>query len=54
MIGPNPLMNKPPLKETKFKPRNYERFMADNLKIINKDKEPVPFQANESRELSKP
>lgn len=43
---PNPLMNTPVRKVTGFKPRNYESFMVDNLKIIDKDKNPVPFQAN--------
>jgi len=43
---PNPLMNSPRQVNTGFKPRNYERFMAENLKIIDKDKNPVPFQAN--------
>lgn len=43
---PNPLMNMPPKHKTGFKPRNYEKFMVDNLKIIDKEKLPVPFQAN--------
>lgn len=43
---PNPLMNTPKEVLTGFKPRNYEHFMVDNLKIIDKDKQPVPFQAN--------
>jgi hypothetical protein len=43
---PNPLMNTPTRVDTGFKPRNYERCMVENLKIIDKDKEPVAFQAN--------
>ena len=43
---PNPLMNQPVQKVTGFKPRNYERFMVENLKIVAKDKNAVPFQAN--------
>lgn len=39
-------MNSPTPRNTGFKPRNYEHFMVDNLKIIDKDKNPVPFQAN--------
>lgn len=46
MNYPNPLMNQLPKEVTGFKPRNYEHFMVDNLKIIDKDKNPVPFQAN--------
>jgi len=41
-----PLMNLPPIKQTGFKAPNYEAFMGDNLKIIDKNKEPVPFVAN--------
>lgn len=43
---PNPLLNAPKVKDTGFKSDNYERFMADNLKIIDKEKMPVPFVAN--------
>lgn len=43
---PNPLFNTPPRADTGFKPRNWERFMFDNFKIIDKEKRPVQFQAN--------
>jgi hypothetical protein len=49
MRGPypdTPLVNSPPRFNTGFKAANYERFMVENLKIINKEKEPVPFKAN--------
>lgn len=49
MRGPYPavpLMNAPLIKQTGFKAANYERFMVENLKIIDKDKNPVPFDAN--------
>lgn len=44
--NPNPLFNSPTRVETGFKPRNYERFMCDNFKIIDKQQQPVQFQAN--------
>lgn len=40
---PNPLMNNPSKHDTGFKADNYERFMRENFKIVNKDKEPVWF-----------
>jgi len=40
---PNPLMNNPVKIDTGFKAESYERLMADNFKIVNKDKEAVPF-----------
>lgn len=43
---PEPLQNDPSVVATGFKARNYERFMRDKFKIINKDKEPVPFDVN--------
>lgn len=43
---PNPLMNQPVQKQTGFKARNYEHFMVDNLTIVDKEKNAVPFQAN--------
>src|SRR3990167_4234587 len=43
---PNPLMNAPAKLVTGFKSDNYERFMRDNYKIIDKDKQPVWFDAN--------
>ncbi len=43
---PVPLENKPEVKVTGFKAPNYERFMAENFKIIDKNKLPVPFVAN--------
>lgn len=46
MTYPNPLFNNPPRVETGFKPRNYEHFMFDNFKIIDKFQQPVQFQAN--------
>lgn len=46
---PNPLQNNEPYQATGFKADNYERFMADNLTIINKDKEEVPFIANSAQ-----
>lgn len=46
MTFPNPLMNSPIKIDTGFKASNYERFMRDNFKIINKQKESVPFEAN--------
>jgi hypothetical protein len=39
-------MNNPSHVDTGFKAAGYEAFMADNFKIINKRKEPVPFIAN--------
>lgn len=41
-----PLMNAPTAKQTGFKAPNYELFLSDNLKIIDKEKQPVPFFAN--------
>lgn len=41
---PNPLMNKPTAVDTGFKAESYERLMAENFKIVNKHKEPVPFK----------
>ena len=46
MNYPNPLMNQPKKVDTGFKPDSYERFMADNFRIIDKEKQPVPFVAN--------
>lgn len=46
MTYPNPLFNSPIKVDTGFKPRNYEHFMVDNFKIIDKNQQPVPFQAN--------
>ena len=43
---PNPLMNDPARLTTGFKSDNYERFMRDNFKIIDKDQQPVAFEAN--------
>ena len=43
---PNPLGNNPNRLETGFKAESYERFMADNFKIVDKDQKPVPFIAN--------
>lgn len=43
---PNPLMNSPEKLITGFKSDNYERFMRENFKIIDKEKQPVPFDAN--------
>jgi hypothetical protein len=41
---PNPLENEPEKKETKFRADNYERFMFENFKIIDKEQNPVPFE----------
>lgn len=46
MTYPNPLMNEPKRVSTGFNAKGYEDFMADNFRIINKLKEPVPFVAN--------
>jgi hypothetical protein len=43
---PDPLQNQPTAQNTGFNSTGYESFMADNFKIINKDKRPVPFLAN--------
>lgn len=43
---PNPLQNNPLKVDTGFKAANYEAFMGDNFKIINKDKQPVHFIVN--------
>ena len=43
---PNPLMNHPPASDTEFNASEYEDFMENHLKIIDKNKEPVPFVAN--------
>jgi hypothetical protein len=43
---PNPLQNTLPRLDTGFKAPNYERYMKDKFKIIDKNKEPVPFVAN--------
>lgn len=43
---PNPLLNSPKPVGTGFNSVGYESFMADNFKIIDKDKRPVPFLAN--------
>jgi hypothetical protein len=43
-------MNQPEPKHTGFKAQNYERFMRENLKIIDKDKQPVPFDANPAQQ----
>lgn len=43
---PDPLQNSPPQIATGFKARNYERFMFDNYKIIDKAKNPVQFDVN--------
>lgn len=43
---PNPLWNSEPQRPTGFKAANYERFMAENYTIVNKDMEVVPFVAN--------
>lgn len=40
---PNPLQNAPKQQDTGFNATGYEAFMADNFKIINKEKQPVPF-----------
>jgi hypothetical protein len=39
-------MNTPQVVDTGFKARNYESFMCDNFKIIDKNQNPVPFDAN--------
>lgn len=41
---PNPLMNKPTKVDTRFKADSYERFMAENFKIVDKNQQAVPFQ----------
>lgn len=46
MDYPNPLQNQPTVLATGFNAAGYESFMADNFKIIDKDKQPVPFIAN--------
>jgi hypothetical protein len=43
---PNPLQNAPKQHDIRFKARNYERFMYDNFKIIDKEKNPVQFAVN--------
>lgn len=43
---PIPLLNQPKPKQIDFKSMGYERFMSDNLKIIDKDKNPVAFFVN--------
>lgn len=43
---PNPLMNNPRRAVTGFKSDNYEHFMRDNFKIIDKEKRPVALDAN--------
>jgi hypothetical protein len=43
---PNPLMNKPDKVDTGFVARGYEAFMSDNLKIVDKNQEAVPFVPN--------
>lgn len=43
---PDPLQNQPTVQDTGFNAAGYEEFMGDNLKIINKEKQPVPFIAN--------
>lgn len=43
---PNPQMNQEPQVITNFKAPNYERFMADNFTIIDKDKQEVQFLVN--------
>lgn len=43
---PNPLQNSPKEVDTGFNAAGYEAFMADNFKIINKEKQPVSFIAN--------
>lgn len=40
---PNPLENNPVKIDTGFKAEAYERFMAENFKIVDKDQKPVPF-----------
>jgi len=43
-------MNAPIRVDTGFKSDNYERFMSENLKIIDKDKQPVPFNVNPAQQ----
>ncbi len=43
---PDPLQNNPKIVDTGFNAAGYEALMADNFKIINKEKRPVPFIAN--------
>jgi hypothetical protein len=45
-LYPNPLENKPNKSRTGFNAKDYEQFMSDNFKIIDKKKNPVPFFAN--------
>ena len=49
MTYPNPLMNDPKQIDTGFKSDSYERFMLDNFRIIDKDKKPVAFEANQAQ-----
>lgn len=49
MIYPNPLLNDPKKIDTGFRAENYERFMFDNFRIIDKDKNPVQFKANDAQ-----
>lgn len=44
------LLNTPTQSATGFKAENYERFMGENLKIIDKNQEPVPFWANKPQQ----
>lgn len=46
---PNPLMNSPVVRDTGFKAPNYERFMRENFKIVDKEQNPVPFDANDAQ-----
>jgi hypothetical protein len=46
---PNPLMNQPLLKDTGFKAANYEKFMRENFEIVDKNQQPVPFDANDAQ-----
>lgn len=46
MKYPNPLQNSPEIVNTGFNAAGYERFMFDNFKIIDKQQQAVPFQAN--------
>jgi len=50
MTYPNPLMNNPPRVNTGFNTAGYELFMSDNFKIIDKEKNPVPFIANPAQQ----
>jgi len=43
---PVPLLNEPPIATIEFNAAGYEAFMADNFKIIDKEKVAVPFLAN--------